>query len=161
MNTTLAAHPTGFEPLHGIKVLDFSKVLAGPLCTQYLADLGADVVKVEPCKGGDDTRMWPPFEDGTGTIFLAVNRNKRSVAIDLKAPAGIEICKRLAREADVIIESFGPGVANRLDVGYEDLKAVNPRIVYCSISGYGTRGPMKDGKGYDLIAQAFSAGPSR
>lgn len=145
-----------FNPLDGIRVLDFSKILAGPLCTQYLGDLGAEVVKVEPCRGGDDTRLWPPFEDGTGTIFLAVNRNKRSLALDLKSVEGLAICKRLAQQADVVVESFGPGVAERLGIGYDALKALNPRLVYCSISGYGTRGPMKEGKGYDLIAQAFT-----
>ena len=139
-----------------MRVLDFSKILAGPLCTQYLGDLGADVVKIEPCKGGDDTRLWPPFEDGTGTIFLAVNRNKRSLALDLKSAEGLAICKRLAQQADVVVESFGPGVADRLGIGYEALKALNAGLVYCSISGYGTRGPMKEGKGYDLIAQAFT-----
>lgn len=155
--TTDAAPPIGgFLPLDGIRVLDFSKVLAGPLCTQYLGDMGADVVKIEPCRGGDDTRLWPPFEDGEGTIFLAVNRNKRSLALDLKSPEGLAICKRLAAQADVVVESFGPGVAERLGIGYEALKAENPRMVYCSISGYGTRGPMKEGKGYDLIAQAFT-----
>ena len=154
METNRAA--SGFSPLEGIRVLDFSKILAGPLCTQYLGDMGADVVKIEPCKGGDDTRMWPPFEDGTGTIFLAVNRNKRSLAIDLKSVEGMAVCKRLAKQADVVVESFGPGVADRLGIGYDALKALNPRLVYCSISGYGTRGPMKEGKGYDLIAQAFT-----
>jgi crotonobetainyl-CoA:carnitine CoA-transferase CaiB-like acyl-CoA transferase len=146
----------GFAPLAGIRVLDFSKILAGPLCTQYLGDLGADIIKVEPCKGGDDVRQWPPFEDGEGTIFLAVNRNKRSLALDLKSPEGVAICHRLARECDVVIESFGPGVADRLGVGYDALNAANSRLVYCSVSGYGTRGPMKEGKGYDLIAQAFT-----
>ncbi len=147
---------TLFTPLDGVRVLDFSKILAGPLCTQYLGDLGADVVKIEPSKGGDDTRLWPPFEDGTGTIFLAVNRNKRSLALDLKSAEGLAICKRLAQQADVVVESFGPGVADRLGIGYEALKALNAGLVYCSISGYGTRGPMKEGKGYDLIAQAFT-----
>ena len=153
-----AAAPSSavFLPLHGIRVLDFSKILAGPLCTQYLGDMGADVVKIEPCQDGDDTRKWPPFEDADGTIFLSVNRNKRSLALDLKAPEGLAICRRLARQSDVVMESFGPGVADRLGIGYEALKAVNPRLVYCSISGYGTRGPMKEGKGYDLIAQAFT-----
>lgn len=143
-------------PLTGIRVLDFSKVLAGPLCTQYLADLGANVVKVEPCRGGDDTRLWPPFEDGIGTIFLAVNRNKHSLALDLKSARGLDIVQRLAGRSDVVVESFGPGVAERLGIGYEALSAASAGLVYCSISGYGTRGPMKDGKGYDLIAQAFT-----
>jgi crotonobetainyl-CoA:carnitine CoA-transferase CaiB-like acyl-CoA transferase len=144
-----------FLPLEGVRVLDFSKILAGPLCTQYLADLGADVVKVEP-PSGDDTRHWPPFENGIGTIFLAVNRNKRSITFDLRTKEGLDAVHRLAREADIVVESFGPGVADRLGVGWEALNAINPRLVYASISGYGTRGPMKDGKGYDLIAQAFS-----
>jgi len=156
MSASAAEAPSGFAPLSGVCVLDFSKVLAGPLCTQYLGDLGAEVIKVEPCKGGDDTRMWPPFEDGEGTIFLSVNRNKRSLAVDLKSAEGLAICKRLAEKADIVIESFGPGVAQRLGIDYETLKAVNPRLVYCSISGYGTQGPMSQGKGYDVILQAFS-----
>ena len=144
-----------FLPLQDITVLDFSKILAGPMCTQYLGDLGADVIKVEAREQGDDTRQWPPFTDGEGTIFLSVNRIKRSLAVDLKAPAGRELCERLAKSADVVVESFGPGVAERLGIGYERLSAINPRLVYCSLSGYGTRGPMKDGKGYDLVLQAF------
>ena len=136
-------------------MLDFSKVLAGPLCTQMLGDMGADVVKVEPTRVGDDTRRWPPFEDGDGTIFLAVNRNKRSLALDLKSPEGLALALQLAREADVVVESFGPGVADRLGIGPDALMALNPRLVHCSISGYGSQGPMNQGKGYDLIAQAF------
>lgn len=144
-----------FRPLQGLRVLDFTKVLAGPLCTQMLADLGAEVIKVEPIRAGDDTRSWPPFEHGEGTIFLAVNRNKRSLALDLKAPEGLAIAHRLAALADVVIESFGPGVAERLGIGDNALRALNPRLVYCAISGYGSTGPMQEGKGYDLIAQAF------
>ena len=153
--------PTGqpnaatFQPLEGVKVLDFSKVLAGPLCTQYLGDMGAEVIKIETTGGGDDTRGWPPFEDGVGAIFLSVNRNKRSLSLDLKSTKGLEICKRLVEQADVVVESFGPGVPARLGLDYESLKAINPRLVYCSLSGYGTQGPMKEGKGYDLILQAF------
>ena len=142
-------------PLAGIRVLDFSKILAGPLCTQYLADLGADVIKVEPL-AGDDTRFWPPFDNGVGTIFSAVNRNKRDISIDLRRPEGLALAHNLARQCDVAIESFGPGVADRLGIGWDALSALNPRLVYASISGYGTVGPMKDGKGYDLIAQAFT-----
>lgn len=148
--------PNAPLPLAGLRVVDLSKVLAGPLCTQYLSDLGADVVKVEPVEQGDDTRSWPPFADGEGTIFLAVNRNKRSIALDLKSADGLAICQRLLKDADVVIESFGPGVAERLGVGYEAVRALKPDVVYCSISGYGTQGPMKNGKGYDLIAQAFT-----
>ena len=144
-----------FRPLAGVRVLDFTKILAGPLCTQYLADLGADVVKVEP-PSGDDTRAWPPFEDGVGAIFTAVNRNKRGIAVNLREPAGLAIAHALARDADIVVESFGPGAADRLGIGWDRLSALNPRLVYASISGYGTQGPMKDGKGYDLIAQAFT-----
>ena len=144
-----------FRPLSGVQVLDFSKILAGPLCTQYLADLGADVVKVEPLTG-DDTRAWPPFDEGVGAIFTAVNRNKRGIALNLREPEGLSIAHALAREADIVVESFGPGAADRLGIGWDRLSTLNPRLIYASISGYGTRGPMKDGKGYDLIAQAFT-----
>ena len=144
-----------FRPLAGVRVLDFSKILAGPLCTQYLADLGADVVKVEP-PNGDDTRNWPPFDDEVGAIFTAVNRNKRGIVLNLRKSEGLAIAHALARKADIVVESFGPGVADRLGIGWDQLSALNPRLVYASISGYGTRGPMKEGKGYDLIAQAFT-----
>ena len=155
MNPIAQPGGNGFDPLDGIRVVDFTKVLAGPLCTQYLGDLGADVIKIEPPRHGDDTRQWPPFEDATGTIFLSVNRNKRSVAIDLKSAEGRKVIERLVKSADVVIESFGPGVAERLAIDHATLSKINPRIVYCSISGYGTEGPMKDGKGYDVILQAF------
>ncbi len=146
---------SSFRPLEGVRVLDFSKILAGPLCTQYLADLGADVVKVEPL-AGDDTRNWPPFENEVGAIFTAVNRNKRGIVVNLRKPSGLAVAHALAREADIVVESFGPGAADRLGIGWDHLSALNPRLVYASISGYGTQGPMKDGKGYDLIAQAFT-----
>ena len=146
--------------LAGIRVLDFSKVLAGPLCAQYLGDMGADVIKIEPPEGGEDARRYPPFrrsgDRADGTIFLAVNRNKRSAAIDMKLEAGRAICQRLALSADVVIESFGPGVAERLGIDHATLIALNPRLVHCGISGYGNEGPMKQGKGYDAVLQAFS-----
>ena len=147
-------------PLQGLKVLDLSKVLAGPLCAQYLGDMGAEVTKVESPEG-DETRGWPPFHvdaDGTrtGAIFLSANRNKRSISVDLRQAAGREVVQRLADQADVVIESFGPGVAERLGVDAATLRARNPRLVCCSISGYGKVGPMRDGKGYDVILQAFS-----
>nr|WP_246129349.1 CoA transferase [Verticiella sediminum] len=147
--------------MRGIRVLDFSKVLAGPLCTQYLSDMGAEVVKVEPIGSGDDSRRWPPFPakpegDALGTPFLAANRGKRSIAIDLKSVEGQRLCRALAASADVVVESFGPGVAARLAIDHEALKAANPALIHCSISGFGARGPMKNGKGYDVILQAFT-----
>lgn len=146
-----------FRPLLGTRVLDLSKVLAGPQCTQYLAELGADVVKVESPLG-DDTRRWPPFDDaeGDGTVFLSANRGKRSVVIDLKSDDGRALCRRLASDADVLVDSFGPGVAERLGLDYATLTVDNPRLVHCSISGYGSVGPMREGKGYDVILQAFT-----
>jgi crotonobetainyl-CoA:carnitine CoA-transferase CaiB-like acyl-CoA transferase len=145
------------KPLAGIKVLDLSKVLAGPLCTQSLGDLGASVIKVEPLRLGDDTRGWPPFRaEGLGAVFLSVNRNKRSIALDLKTAAGREVVHKLAATADVAIESYGAGVAERLGVDAETLTALNGRLVHCSISGYGRYGPLKNQPGYDVILQAFS-----
>lgn len=148
-------------PLAGLKVLDLSKVLAGPLCAQYLGDMGADVVKVETPGAGDETRSWPPFrqaEDAppTGSVFLSANRNKRSIAVDLRSEEGRQIIYRLASQADVVIESFGPGVAARLGVDTATLRALNPKLVCCNISGFGTVGPMREGKGYDVILQAFT-----
>jgi crotonobetainyl-CoA:carnitine CoA-transferase CaiB-like acyl-CoA transferase len=144
------------KPLAGLKVVDFSKVLAGPLCAQYLGDFGADVIKVEAYKDGDDTRRWPPFRGQDGTVFLSANRNKRSIAIDLKSAAGGDIARKLVRNADIVVEAFGPGVAKRLGIDYATVRIDNPRLVYCSISGFGPNGPMRDGKGYDVILQAFS-----
>ncbi|MGE8688874.1 MAG: CaiB/BaiF CoA transferase family protein [Achromobacter sp.] len=142
------------DALQGLRVVDFSKVLAGPLCTQYLGDMGAEVIKVEPPKG-DDTRRWPPFKGEDGTVFLSVNRNKRSVALDLKSPEGREAAQRLIATADIVVESFGPGVAARLGIDYESAAALRPDVVYCSISGFGSKGPLNKGKGYDVILQAF------
>jgi crotonobetainyl-CoA:carnitine CoA-transferase CaiB-like acyl-CoA transferase len=144
------------KPLAGKRVLDFTKVLAGPLCTQYLGDLGADIIKVEPCIVGDDTRRWPPFRGETGAVFLSANRNKRSLAIDLKTESGKEIARKLARTADVVIESYGTGVAGRLGIDFESLKRERNDLIYCSISGFGRTGPLKDNLGYDVILQAFS-----
>lgn len=143
-------------PLHGIRVLDLSKVLAGPLCTQNLADFGAEVIKVEAIGVGDETRHWPPYHGGTGAVFLSVNRNKRSIAVDLKSEHGRQIVLDLAARADVAIESFAPGVAARLGVDFPSLKSSKPDLIYCSISGYGQTGPLKAQPGYDLILQAFS-----
>lgn len=145
------------KPLAGIKVLDFSKVLAGPLCAQYLGDLGADVIKVEPVGLGDETRGWPPFRaPGLGTVFLSANRNKRSIALDLKNDEGRSIAQDMAKRSDVVIESFGTGVAERLGIDAVTLRALNDRLIHCSISGFGRQGPLKNSPGYDVILQAFS-----
>jgi crotonobetainyl-CoA:carnitine CoA-transferase CaiB-like acyl-CoA transferase len=151
---------SGAGPLAGLKVLDMSKVLAGPLCAQYLGDMGADVTKIEPVESGDDTRGIPPVVRGgghaDGTVFLSANRNKRSIAVDLKHDEGCDLVHRLVRRSDIVIESFGPGVASRLRVDGPTLCAMNPRLIHCSISGYGSVGPMKNGKGYDAVLQSFT-----
>lgn len=145
-------------PLEGVRVLDFSRVLAGPFATMHLADLGADVVKVERPGAGDDTRSFgPPFSDGVSTYFLSVNRGKRSICLDLKDPEDREIALGLADVADVVIENFRPGVMDRLGLGPEVLRGRNPRLIYCSISGFG-RGV--DRAGYDLVIQGMGGIPS-
>jgi formyl-CoA transferase len=145
------------RPLDGVRVLDLSKVLAGPLCAQYLGDLGAEVIKVEAVGHGDETRGWPPFPaPGLGTVFLSANRNKRSIAIDLKSEKGRALVHEMARSADVAIESFGTGVAERLTIDAASLRARNDRLIHCSISGFGRSGPLKHAPGYDVILQAFS-----
>ncbi|MFI6829809.1 CaiB/BaiF CoA transferase family protein [Kribbella sp. NPDC050241] len=148
--------PAGKGPLSGILVADFSRILAGPYATMLLADLGAEVVKVE-APGGDDTRSWqPPVRDGISTYYLAVNRNKRSIALDLKDPGDVAVAQELARRADVLIENFKPGGLARFGLDYESVAAVNPRLVYASISGFGS-GPRGAAlPGYDLIVQAIS-----
>src|SRR6202162_3577860 len=145
------------KPLAGIRVLDLSKVLAGPLCAQYLGDLGAEIIKVETVGQGDETRGWPPFPAaGLGTVFLSANRNKRSIAVDLKTEQGRAIVHALAKSADIAIESFGTGVAERLGIDAATLRPLNDRLIHCSISGFGRSGPLKNSPGYDVILQAFS-----
>jgi len=146
-------------PLQGVKVVDLSKVLAGPLCAQYLGDMGADVIKIEAPEG-DETRGWPPFRhagevDATGAVFLSANRNKRGIVLDLQKPLGREVIHRMISSADVVLCSFGPGVAERLKVDAATLCDLNPKLVYCNISGFGSVGPMSKEKGYDVILQAF------
>lgn len=136
--------------LGGIKVLELSRLLPGGLATQMLGDLGADVIKVEQPEIGDYTRAFPPMGKRDSGFFLVGNRNKRSITVDLKAEAGKEIVRRLAEQCDVVVEGFRPGVADRLGVGYEALKAINPGIVYCSISGFGQDGPYRDVPGHDM-----------
>lgn len=142
--------------LKNITVLDLSKVLAGPLCGQYLGELGARVIKVEPVGTGDDTRAWLPQDAGQSATFLAVNHNKRSLAVDLKTEEGRAVVHRLATEADVVLQGFGGKTAARLGVDYETLSRINPKLVYCEISGYGREGPMGEEPGYDVMLQAFS-----
>ncbi|MDW6023832.1 CaiB/BaiF CoA-transferase family protein [Mesorhizobium sp. BAC0120] len=144
-------------PLAGIKVLDLSRVLAGPWATMSLADLGAEVWKIENIDGGDDTRAWSvPSYKGVSTYYLCANRGKSSIAVDIKHPRGHEIIHRLAAKADVVIENFRAGTVQRLKIDYETLKAINPSIIYCSISGYGQTGPEWDRPGYDFVVQAES-----
>ena len=141
-------------PLEGMKVLDLSRVLAGPYATMVLADLGADVIKVEHPERGDDTRQWgPPFAGGESAYFLSVNRNKRSIGVDLKDAEGLERVKELAADADVVIENMRRGALEKLGLGYETLKKLNPGLVYCSITGFGP-GKDEERPGYDFLIQA-------
>jgi CoA:oxalate CoA-transferase len=141
--------------LEGIRILDFSRVLAGPFCTALLADLGAEVVKVEP-PGGDDYRFVGPFLESESALFLTVNRGKRSIVIDLKRDRGVELARRLAAQSDVVVENFRPGVAQKLGIGYEDLEPLNSKLVYASISGFGQFGEFSRLPAYDIIVQAMS-----
>lgn len=144
-------------PLQGLKVLDLTHVMAGPTCTLMLADMGAEVVKVEKQPDGDDTRRSvPPSVGDQAASFLMMNRNKRGIALDLKTAGGAAILRRLALRADVLVENFGPGVMERLGFGYESLKAENPGLIYCSLSGFGRTGPYSHRRGFDLVAQAMS-----
>jgi crotonobetainyl-CoA:carnitine CoA-transferase CaiB-like acyl-CoA transferase len=147
----------GPRPLEGIRVLDLTRVLAGPLGTMILGDLGADVVKVERPGLGDDLRAWgPPWSaDGVSAYFLAVNRNKRSIGLDLKADEGKEVLRRLVREADVVVENFRAGTLDELGLGWDVLRAENPRIVLVSLTAYGSSGPYRDLPGYDIVVQAM------
>ncbi len=143
-------------PLEGLKVVDFSRLLPGPYASLVLADLGAEVWKVEDVRGGDYLRWMPPLTGKTSYAFNALNGGKRSVALDLKKPEGVEVAKRLLADADVLIESFRPGVMDRLGLGYEALRQANPRLVYCAISGYGQDGPLRERAGHDLNYQAMA-----
>ena len=144
-------------PLFGMVVLDLSQILAGPVCGMMLADMGADVIKVEKPDGGDDNRRaGPPFIGGQGAGFMAANRNKRSLALNLRDESGRQVFERLLEQADVVVENFRPGVMERLGIGYERLSKLKPSLIYCSISGHGGTGPYKDRGGFDLIAQGMS-----
>jgi crotonobetainyl-CoA:carnitine CoA-transferase CaiB-like acyl-CoA transferase len=143
-------------PLQGLRVLDFTRVLAGPLCTMLLGDMGAEVIKIEDPRGGDDTRAWAPLVDGWSTYFLSVNRNKQSVAVDLKSEEGRRMLDALIETADVLVENFRPGTLERLGFGVDRVRERNPRIIYCSISGFGADGARRDEPGYDMVIQAES-----
>jgi crotonobetainyl-CoA:carnitine CoA-transferase CaiB-like acyl-CoA transferase len=143
-------------PLAGVRVLDFTRVLAGPAASLALADLGAEVIKIEPPGTGDETRTFPPMRDGESHYFLSVNRGKKSIVVDLKSPAGVALVKDLAAKCDVVVENYRPGVMDRLGLGYAALSAVNPRLIYCAISGYGQTGPLKDNPSFDIVLQAMS-----
>ena len=144
------------QPLKGIRVLDLTRVLAGPYCAMLLGDMGAEVIKVEEPGKGDDTRGWPPVVGGESTYFMSVNRNKKSVTLNLKAPEGRELLKQLAKKSDVLLENFRTGTMDKLGLGYRTLSRLNPRLVYCAISGFGESGPEAHRGGYDLIVQAES-----
>jgi crotonobetainyl-CoA:carnitine CoA-transferase CaiB-like acyl-CoA transferase len=147
-------YPLSKHPLDGLRVIDLTRVLAGPFCTMLLGDRGAEIIKIEEPELGDDTRGWAPFVDGWASYFLGVNRNKKSVALDLKTPDGAEALRRLIVSADVLVENFRPGSLARLGFGYEDARRLNPRLIYCSISGYGQTGPRSGLSGYDPVIQA-------
>ena len=144
-------------PLDGVRVLDLTQIMAGPYCTMMLADMGADVVKVEKPNGGDDTRrMGPPFIEGESAAFLGINRNKRSIVIDLRSDSGRELAQHMARESDVLVQNFRPGSLDRMGLGYEQVREINPAIVYCTISGFGATGPYAQRGGFDLVTQGMS-----
>jgi len=142
-------------PLKGIRILDLSRILAGPFASQMLADLGAEVIKVEP-PGGDDTRHFPPLREGVSHYFLSVNRSKKSIVVDLKTEEGAAIVRELAAASDILIENYRPGVTDRLGLGYERLAADNPGLIYCAISGFGLTGPLRDRPSFDIVVQALS-----
>ena len=144
------------QPLSGIKVLDLSRTLAGPYATMMLSDMGAEIIKVEQTNVGDESRRFtPPVWNEESCYYLSANRNKKGITVNLKTEAGIEIIKRLVRTSDVLVENFRTGTMEKLGIGYDVLKEINPRIVFCSISGFGRTGPEKDRAGYDVLLQAY------
>ena len=144
-------------PLDNIFVLDLTRILSGPICTMLMGDMGAQVVKIEPPPHGDDTRLWgPPFVNGVATYYLSVNRNKKSLGLNLKTPQGREVLWKLIERADVLVENFRPGVLKSLGFGYDEVSRRNERIIYCSVSGFGQTGPYSGRAGYDVVAQGES-----
>jgi formyl-CoA transferase len=144
----------GLKALEGIKIIDLSRVLAGPFCTMLLADMGAEVIKVEIPGKGDDSRTFPPFKKGQGTYFINFNRNKKSIVLDLKNSSDVDKLLEIIKSMDVLVENFRPGTMDKMGLGYERIKEVNNQIIYASISGFGHYGPYKDKPGYDIIGQA-------
>ena len=144
----------GLKALEGIKIIDLSRVLAGPFCTMLLADMGAEVIKVEIPVKGDDSRSFPPFKEGQGTYFINFNRNKKSIVLDLKNSSDVNKFLEIIKSMDVLVENFRPGTMEKMGLGYERIKEVNNQIIYASISGFGHYGPYKDKPGYDIIGQA-------
>jgi crotonobetainyl-CoA:carnitine CoA-transferase CaiB-like acyl-CoA transferase len=142
-------------PLDGVRVVDLTRVLAGPFCAALLGDLGADVVKIEDPVAGDEARTWPPLRAGESPAYIVNNRNKRGIAVDLKAPEGVGIVRRLAGAADVLVENFRTGAMEDFGLGYDALAALNPRLVYCSVSAFGRSGPRANEAGYEAVMQAF------
>jgi len=144
-------------PLKGLKVIELAHIMAGPVCGMMLADMGADVIKVEKYPGGDDSRRFlPPEIDGESAAYMMMNRNKRGIAVDLKTPSGKDLVRKMLETADVVIENYRAGTMDRLGLGYDSLQHVNPGLIYCEISGFGRTGPYKDRGGFDLIAQGMS-----
>ena len=147
---------SGRLALDGIRGLDLSRVLAGPFCGALLGDMGADVIKVEDTRGGDESRSWPPLKAGEAPAYLVNNRNKRGIALDLKSPEGQQIMRRLVERADILVENFHTGTMESFGLGYDALAVLQPRLVYCSIAAFGRTGPRADSGGYEAVMQAFS-----
>ena len=143
-------------PLEGVRILDLTRALAGPFCTMILGDLGATVIKTEPTQGGDMSRSWGPYHDGIGVFYLSINRNKQSLAVNFREPRGLELLQQLARDADVVVENFKPGTTKTIGLDYDTLAKDAPRLIYTSITGFGTDGPYGQWPGYDQIAQGMS-----
>ena len=150
------SNPASCQPLEGLLVLDLTRLLPGPLCTMMLGDYGAEVIKVEDTVAGDPTRFVGPVIDGSGAFFRQLNRNKKSLAVDLKNKKGCELLVRLVKKADILVEGFRPGVMDRLGLGYSELSSVNPRLIYASISGYGQKGPYRSRAGHDINYTALA-----
>ncbi|MCX5907305.1 MAG: CoA transferase, partial [Deltaproteobacteria bacterium] len=150
--------PTAAPPLKGIRVIDLTRIVAGPYCSMVLGDLGAEIIKIEQPKTGDESRAWgPPWPEKTvSAYFICLNRNKKSITLNLKHPEGVAIFKKLVKKADVVLENFRPGTMDELGLGYDVLREINPRLVYCDMTGYGTAGPYVDKPGVDVIVSAIA-----